>query len=65
MLVKKCEYIHFIPNCFKIVFVCLFYSSEALSKRHTMEALALDSIPDTNASTTDSAVLPCIGTAMM
>ena len=50
---KKCEYIHFIPNCFKIVFVWLFFSSELLSKRHTMESLALDSIPDKYTSTTE------------
>ena len=54
----------FIPNYFKIVLVWLFFSSEPLSKRHTMEAPALDSIPDKYTSTTDSAVLSCIGTAM-
>ena len=47
------------------MFIWLFFSSEPLSKRHTIEALALDSIPDKYTSTTDSAVLSGIGTAMM
>ena len=55
----------FIPNRIKIVLVWLFFSSQPLSKRHTMEALALDSIPDKYTSTTESAVLSGIGTAMM
>ena len=56
---------HFIPNCFKTVFILLFFSSEPLSKTHTIEAPTLDSIPDKYASTTDSAVLASIGTGMM
>ena len=56
---------HFIPNCFKVVFIWVFFSSEPLSERHTMEALALDGIPDQYASTTEAAVLSSIGTAMM
>ena len=56
---------HFIPNCFKIVFIWLFFSSEPLSKRHTMEAPALNSIPDKYASMTELAVLSGIGTEMM
>ena len=54
----------FIPNCFKIVFIWLFFSSEPLSERHTMEAQAHDSIPDKYTSTTESAVLSSIGTAI-
>ena len=51
-------------TCFKIVFIWLFFSSEPLSKRHTMEAPTLDSIPDKYASTTESAVLFSIGIAI-
>ena len=47
---------HFMPNYFKTVFIWLFFSSKPLSERHTIEAPALDSIPDKYASTTDSAV---------
>ena len=56
---------HFIPNCFKIVFIWLFFSSAPLSKRHTIEALALDSIPVEYTSMTESAVLSGIGTAII
>ena len=55
---------HFMPNCFKTGFIWLFFSSKPLSKRHTIEAPALDSMPDRYASTTDSAVLSAISTAM-
>ena len=52
-------------NSFKTVFIWPFFSSEPLSKRQTIEALALDNIPDKYASPTDSDVLSGIGTAMM
>ena len=55
---------HLIPNCFKMVFIWLFFSSVPLSERHTMEAPALHSIPDKYASMTEFAVLSSIGTAM-
>ena len=48
---------HFIPNCSKTLLIWLFFSSEPLSKRHNIEALALDSIPDKYTFTVDSAVL--------
>ena len=59
------EYMCFMPNCFKTIFIWLIFSSEPLSKRQTIEALALDNIPDKCTSTIDSAVLSVIGTTMM
>ena len=56
---------HFMPNCFKTVFIWLIFSSKPLSKRHTIEAPALDSMAHRYASTTDSAVLSGFGKAVM
>ena len=52
-------------NCFQLCSFGCFLVPSHCPKGHTIEAPALDSIPDKYTSTTDSAVLSNIGTAMM
>ena len=46
------------------MFILLFFNSELLSERQTMDASVLERIPERYVSTTDSAALLQIGTAM-